>query len=147
MNVQDQIVADMKTAMKAHDKLTLNVVRMIKADLMNEKVKVGHDLTDEEVNTVVLRANKQRKESLEEFKKGNRDDLVQETEAELKVVAKYMPQQLSDDEVKQIVSDTIKEVGATSKADFGKVMGALMPKIKGKADGGKVNQLVKENLS
>lgn len=147
MTTQEQLNADMKTAMKAHDKLSLNVIRMIKADMMNEKVKLGHDLTDEEMDAVVNRANKQRKDSLEEFKKGNRDDLVEQTEQELAVVAKYMPEQLSDAELRQIVQDTIDQVGASSKADFGKAMGALMPKIKGKADGGQVNKIVQEILS
>jgi len=147
MSLVQTITDDMKTAMKARDKDTLSVIRMIKAALMNEKVKVNHELSDEEAQTVIAREYKQRKESFEEFKKGNRDDLVKGTEAELKIVGKYMPQQLSKEEIEKIVADTIASVGASSTSDFGKVMGAVMPKVKGKADGKLVNQAVKSQLS
>ncbi|HBO46732.1 MULTISPECIES: GatB/YqeY domain-containing protein [Pediococcus] len=147
MSLVQTITDDMKTAMKARDKDTLSVIRMIKAALMNEKVKVNHELSDEEAQTVIAREYKQRKESIEEFKKGNRDDLVKGTEAELKIVGKYMPQQLSKEEIEKIVADTIASVGASSTSDLGKVMGAVMPKVKGKADGKLVNQAVKSQLS
>lgn len=93
------------------------------------------------------REYKQRKESLAEFEKAGRQDLVDKTNAELKIVAKYMPKQLSEDDVLKIVNDTIAQVGATSMKDFGKVMGAVMPKVKGQADGKVVNQAVKKALS
>ncbi|WP_412990238.1 GatB/YqeY domain-containing protein [Pediococcus siamensis] len=147
MSIVETVTADMKTAMKARDKQTLSVIRMLKAALMNEKVKVNHELTDEEAQAVIAREYKQRKESLDEFQKGNREDLVTETQAELKVVEKYMPKQLSQAEIEKIVATTIAEVGATGTSDFGKVMGAVMPKVKGKADGKLVNQAVKSQLS
>lgn len=147
MSLVQTITDDMKTAMKTRDKDTLSVIRMLKAALMNEKVKVNHELSDEEAQTVIAREYKQRKESVEEFKKGNRDDLVKATEAELKIVEKYMPQQLTKEEIEKIVADTITSVGATGTSDFGKVMGAVMPKVKGKADGKLVNQAVKSQLS
>ncbi|MDT7014537.1 GatB/YqeY domain-containing protein [Levilactobacillus namurensis] len=147
MSLETQLTEDLKTAMKAHDKLTLSVVRMMKAAVMNEKVKQGHDLTPDEELTVVTRELKQRKESLEEFEKGHRDDLVQGVKAEIAIVEKYAPKQLSADEIAKIVADSIAKVGATSMGDFGKVMGAVMPQVKGKADGNQVNQAVKAQLS
>ncbi|GEL14448.1 GatB/YqeY domain-containing protein [Pediococcus cellicola] len=147
MSLVQTITDDMKTAMKARDKKTLSVIRMLKAALMNEKVKVNHELNDEEAQAVIAREYKQRKESLDEFKKGNREDLAADTQEELKVVEKYMPKQLSQAEIEKIVAETISTVGATNTADFGKVMGAVMPKVKGKADGKLVNQAVKSQLS
>jgi uncharacterized protein YqeY len=147
MNFTEQINNDLKTAMKAHDKLSLSVIRMIKSDLLNEQGRTGNELTEADFAAVINRAYKQRKDSINEFQKAGRDDLVAETEAELKVVANYMPEQLSDEELQKIINDVIAETGATSKADFGKVMGKLMPKVKGKADGSKVNEIVKNTLS
>ncbi|SMS14177.1 GatB/YqeY domain-containing protein [Levilactobacillus zymae] len=147
MSLEAQLNTDLKTAMKAHDKLTLNVVRMMKAVLTNEKIKQGHDLTPDEELTVVSRELKQRKESLDEFQKGNRDDLVAGVKAEIAIVEKYAPKQLSADEITKIVTDSIAKVGATGMGDFGKVMGAVMPQVKGKADGSLVNQTVKAQLN
>ncbi len=138
---------DMKTAMKAHDKVALTTIRLIKASLKNFELKVGHELTAAEELQVLSTEMKQRKDSVAEFAKGGRTDLVEQTEEEMKIVAKYLPQQLSKEEIGQIVQETIEETGATGKADFGKVMKALMPKVKGKADGAVVNALVTEKLS
>lgn len=146
MSLLDTLKKDMITAMKAKDKETLSVVRMLKASAQNEQIKLGHDLKPEEESALLAREYKQRKESLEEFKKAGREDLVEATNKELAVVAKYMPKQMSADEIKQTVADTIKEVGASGMKDFGKVMGAIMPKVKGKADGKEVNQAVKSAL-
>lgn len=137
---------DMKTAMKAKDKPTLSVVRMLKSAVMNEQINLGHDLTADEELAVLSRELKQRNDSVSEFKKAGRDDLVTSTSAEIEVVKKYMPAQLSETEVKKIVQETVTEVGAQSMADFGKVMGAVMPKLKGQADGKIVNQSVKQLL-
>ena len=147
MSLLETLTADMKTAMKAKDKDSLSVIRMLKSAATNEQINVGHDLTEEEELSVLSRELKQRKDSLAEFEKADREDLVAHTEMEIKVVEKYMPAQLSEAEVKQIIADTVKEVGAESKADFGKVMSAVMPKLKGQADGKLVNQTVKELLS
>ena len=107
MSLSDQIMADMKSAMKNHDKTTLNTVRMIKSALMNEKIKVGHDLTPDEELTVLNREKKQREESIDEFIKANRDDLAEETKKELAVVEKYMPKQMNQDELRAAVKETI----------------------------------------
>lgn len=137
---------DMKHAMKEHDKVKLNTVRLIKSALMNEKIKLGHELTPDDELTVLNREKKQREESIEEFQKGHRDDLVEQTKAELAVVEAYMPKQLSKAELDQIVQAAIAESGAKTKAEFGKVMKVLMPKIKGRADGKAASALVKEHL-
>ncbi|AKP65684.1 GatB YqeY domain-containing protein [Levilactobacillus koreensis JCM 16448] len=147
MSLETQLNTDLKTAMKAHDKLSLNVIRMMKAALTNEKVKQGHDLTPDEELTIVSRELKQRKESMEEFAKGNRDDLVEGVKAEIAIVEKYAPKQMSEDDVAKIVADSIAKVSASGMGDFGKVMGVVMPQVKGKADGAVVNKTVKAQLS
>lgn len=139
-------MSDMKEAMKARDKVKLNTVRMIKSALMNEKIKVGHELNSDEELTVLNREKKQREESIAEFTKANRNDLVDETKQELAVVETYLPKQLSERELTKVVSSTIEEVGAENKSDFGKVMKALMPKIKGKADGKAASNEVRNQL-
>ncbi|MCX8046657.1 MAG: GatB/YqeY domain-containing protein, partial [Anoxybacillus gonensis] len=107
----------------------------------------GKTLTEDEELTVLSRELKQRKDSLQEFEKAGRTDLVDKVKEEITVLELYMPKQLSEEELVQIVKETIAEVGASSKADMGKVMGAIMPKVKGKADGSLVNKLVQQHLS
>ncbi|MFB9769542.1 GatB/YqeY domain-containing protein [Lactiplantibacillus modestisalitolerans] len=147
MSLVEVLNGDLKAAMKARDKQSLSVLRMLKAALMNEQISAGHDLTADEEVSVLSRELKQRRESLSEFESANRQDLVDGVKAEIAIVEKYMPKQLSDEEVKQVVAETIKQVGATGKGDFGKVMGAVMPKLKGQADGKLINQTVKSLLN
>ena len=147
MSLLDSLQKDMVAAMKAKDKGRLATVRMLKAAVTNEQINVGHDLAPDEEVSVLSRELKQRKDSLEEFKAAGRDEAVQKLEEEIKVVEGYLPKQLSADEVKAVVEETINQVGATSKADFGKVMGAVMPKLKGKADGKLVNSTVMSLLN
>ena len=146
MSLSEQIMSDMKEAMKARDKVRLNTVRMIKSALMNEKIKAGHDLTAEEELTVLSREKKQREESIEEFTKANRKDLADETKQELAIVESYLPKQMTEEELNQAVSSAIAEVNAQGKSDFGKVMKVLMPKIKGKADGKAASNAVRKQL-
>ena len=146
MSLSEQIMSDMKEAMKARDKVRLNTVRMIKSALMNEKIKAGHDLTAEEELTVLSREKKQREESIEEFTKANRKDLADETKQELAIVESYLPKQMTQEELNQAVSSAIAEVTAQGKSDFGKVMKVLMPKIKGKADGKAASDVVRKQL-
>lgn len=146
MSVSNSINNDLKNAMKSHDKVALTVIRMIKTDLMNEKIKLGHDLSEDEELTVISREVKQHKESIDDFKRADRDDLVETQESEMKVLEKYAPKQLSQAEIDEVVSETINSVGASNMSDFGKVMGAVMPKVKGKADGSLVQKSVKNNL-
>ncbi|KHF41891.1 GatB/YqeY domain-containing protein [Halalkalibacter okhensis] len=147
MNLLERLNQDMKNAMKNKEKDRLSVIRMVKSSLQNEKYKLGRELTDDDSLTVLNRELKQRKDSLHEFEKANREDLASKLREEINVLEDYMPEQLSEEEVSQIVLETIAEVGASTKGDMGKVMGAIMPKVKGKADGGLVNRLVQKHLS
>ncbi len=134
--------------MKNKEKDKLTTFRMLKSSLQNEAIKLGkQELSEEEELTVLSREMKQRKDSLQEFDKAGRDDLVEKLRMELSYVQAYMPKQLSEDELTTIISDTITKIGASSKADMGKVMAALMPQVKGKADGSLVNKLVQQHLS
>ncbi|AOH55759.1 GatB/YqeY domain-containing protein [Peribacillus muralis] len=147
MSLLERLNNDMKQAMKNKEKDKLSVIRMLKASIQNEALKLRQDLTDNEELTVLSRELKQRKDSLQEFENAGRSDLVDKVRTELVYVEAYMPEQLSEEEISDIVQQTIKEVNATSKADMGRVMGALMPKVKGKADGSLVNKLVLQHLS
>lgn len=146
MSLLEQLTSDMKEAMKAKDKVTLGVVRMVKASVSNEQIKLGHDLTADEELVVLSREMKQRVEEMESYKDADRADLAEEIQGQIDVLKRYMPAQMSEEEVVAIVKETIAEVGASSKADLGKVMGALMPKVKGKADGKLVNTTVQSLL-
>lgn len=147
MSLLSRLNDDIKTAMKSKDKDVLSVLRMMKASIQNEEIKSGTSLTPDDELTVLSREMKQRKDSLEEFSKADRMDLVEKIEREILIVSKYMPEQLSDDELKSLIQEAVNATGASSMKDFGKVMGAIMPKTKGKADGQKVNAFVKEQLS
>ncbi|MCI2254494.1 GatB/YqeY domain-containing protein [Domibacillus sp. 8LH] len=148
MSLLGRLNDEMKQAMKNKEKEKLTVIRMLKAALQNESIKAGgRDLTEEEELTVLSREVKQRKDSLHEFEKAGREDLVAKIQTELTYVNEYMPEQLSEEEVSAIVEETIAETGASAKSDMGKVMAALMPKVKGKADGSLVNRLVQQKLS
>ncbi|KWW21685.1 MULTISPECIES: GatB/YqeY domain-containing protein [Bacillaceae] len=147
MSLLERLNNDMKQAMKNKEKDKLSVIRMLKASIQNEALKLRQDLTDNEELTVLSRELKQRKDSLQEFENAGRSDLVDKVRTELVYVEAYMPEQLSEEEISDIVQQTIEEVNATSKADMGRVMGALMPKVKGKADGSLVNKLVLQHLS
>lgn len=146
MSLLEQLTNDMKEAMKAKDKVTLGVVRMVKSSVSNEQIKLGHDLTADEELAVLSREMKQRVEELESYKDADREDLAEEIQGQIDVLKRYMPEQMSEEEVVAVVKETIAEVGASSKSDLGKVMGALMPKVKGKADGKLVNQTVQSLL-
>ncbi|MBC5637251.1 MULTISPECIES: GatB/YqeY domain-containing protein [Ornithinibacillus] len=148
MSLLTQLNDDMKQAMKSKDKEKLSVIRMVKASLQNESIKLGKsDLSEDEELSILSREMKQRKDSLQEFKSAGRDDLVEKLETEIKIIQEYMPKQLSDEELSAIIQETIQETGASSKKDMGKVMSAVMPKVKGKADGSKINKLVQEFLN
>ncbi|GAB3050808.1 GatB/YqeY domain-containing protein [Virgibacillus ainsalahensis] len=148
MTLLEQLNQDMKQAMKNKDKDKLKVIRMLKASLQNESIKLGNGtLSEDEELTILSRELKQRKDSLQEFESAGRDDLVKELESEINILQVYMPEQLSNEELEAIVQQTIQEVNATSKKDMGKVMSAVMPKVKGRADGSQINKLVQKQLS
>ena len=147
MSLLERLNNDMKQAMRNKEKDKLSVIRMIKASLQNEAIKLGAELSEEQELTILSREVKQRKDSLHEFEKAGREDLVEKIRTELGFVELYMPEQLSEAEVLKIVEETVAETGAKTKADMGKVMAAIMPKVKGKADGALINKLVQQHLS
>ncbi|BBM19158.1 hypothetical protein G15_2830 [Enterococcus avium] len=147
MSLLTTLNEDMKQAMRAKDKETLQVIRMLKASIQNEQIKKGQDLNDEEELTVLSREMKQRRDSLTEFEKADRTDLAEKVKKEIVIVENYLPAQLSEEEIRAIVQEAVTNTGATSPKEFGKVMGAVMPKVKGKADGNQVNAIVKELLN
>lgn len=147
MNFLDRLNHDLKEAMRSKDKVRLSVIRMVKGAMQNEAIQFKKDmLTEDEALTVLLREVKQRKDSLQEFEKANRQDLAAKLQEELQILDEYMPEQLSEDELRKIVSQAIEETGATSKKDIGKVMSYVLPKVKGEADGGIVNKIVQQLL-
>jgi uncharacterized protein YqeY len=146
MSLAERLNADMKEAMKNKDKFTLSVIRMIRSSLQNIEIDQRRELTEQDVLDVLNREVKQRKDALQEFEKAGRDDLVEQLAQEIEVILAYLPKQLTEEEIKAIVQQTIVEVGVSSKAEMGKLMGALMPKVKGIADGKLVNQIVQASL-
>ncbi|WP_054950031.1 GatB/YqeY domain-containing protein [Numidum massiliense] len=147
MSLADRLVEDMKAAMKAKDKDTLSVIRMVRAAINNAQIDRGQPLSDAEVTEILAKELKQRNDSLREFSKAGRADLTAKTEREIDILKRYLPEQLSEEQLRLLVQDTIQATGARSKADMGKVMAALMPQVKGRADGKLVNRLVQEALS
>lgn len=146
MSLNERLNEDMKQAMRNKEKFELSVIRQIRSAIKYIEIDERKELNDEEVLHIINREVKQRKDSLQDFEKAGRDDLVEKINLELTIISKYLPQQLSEEEIQAIVKQTILEVGASSKADMGKVMGALMPKVSGRADGKIVNQIVQQML-
>ena len=146
MSLDQTLLNDMKQAMKNKDKETVSVIRMLRSALQNEAIKKSGSLSEEDELAVLSRELKQRKDSLQAFDKADRHDLVEKLEFEIKVLQNYLPKQLTNEELEQIIQETINEVGASSKKDFGKVMSTVMPKVKGRADGKIVNQIVQKYL-
>ena len=146
MSLKEQLTTDMKEAMKSHDKDRLAVIRMVRGAIRQQEIDGQKELSDEDVIAVMSKEIKMRKDSIEEFKKGGREDLIAKTQAEIDVLMPYMPAQLSEDEVRELVKAAVAETGAATPKDMGKVMEALMPKVKGRADGKLVNTLVRSML-
>ena len=148
MTLKEQLMADMKDAMKAKEdgKLRLGVIRMVRSAIRQKEIDGHLDLDDNGVSDVIAKELKQRKDSLAEFEKGGRADLIEKTQAEIQVLLSYLPEQLSEEEIQKLVAAAIEESGAKTPKDMGKVMAILMPKVKGKADGKLVNETVKKAL-
>lgn len=149
MSLQDRLMEDMKAAMKAKEagKLRLSVIRMSRAAIRNIEIDNHKSLNDDEVIEVLAKEVKQRRDSIEEYKKANRQDVVDTLNQEIAILMEYLPKQMSSEEIRQLVQEAISSTGAKGPKDMGKVMGKLMPQVKGKADGKLVNQIVKELLS
>ncbi|MDD4320272.1 MAG: GatB/YqeY domain-containing protein [Acidaminococcaceae bacterium] len=148
MSIKDLLNADMKQAMKDREagKLALGVIRMARSNIRKIEIDDKKDLSDDEVLVVLMKEVKMRQDSIEEFKKAGRMELVEQNEKEIAVLQKYLPQQLSDEELKLLVQEAANECGATSLKDMGKIMPVVMGKTKGRADGKRINLLVREIL-
>ncbi|MCB0261068.1 MAG: GatB/YqeY domain-containing protein [Calditrichaeota bacterium] len=147
MGLLEKLTEDMKAAMKAGDKLLLETVRSLRGDIKNAQIEKGAELDDEEILQVIARAAKKRRDAIAEYRKYGREDKAEAEQAELTVIDTYLPEQLGREEIEKVVLETIAQVNAASMSDFGKVMGAVMPKLKGKADGSMVQQVVRAKLS
>ncbi|AJQ27229.1 GatB/YqeY domain-containing protein [Pelosinus fermentans] len=149
MSLKERLTEDMKQAMKDKEsgKLRLSVIRMVRANIKNVEIDSKQELSDDEVLGVVSKEVKMRRDSIEEFTKGNRLDLVENLEQEIEVLMKYLPEQLSETEVRTLVEQAVAESKAVSPKEMGKVMAVLMPKVKGRADGKLVNTIVREMLN
>ncbi len=147
MGLNEQLMDDQKDAMRKRQEVRLSAIRMARAAIINESIDKRRPLTDAEVLVVLSRLVKQRRESIEEFTKGNRPDLVAREQEELDLMLSYMPKQMSRDEIAEAARATIQQVGATGPGDFGKVMSKLAPELKGRADGRLVGEVVKTLLA
>ncbi len=151
MPIKEAILEDLKTSMKAKDTATTLVLRSLKAKILEKEIeeRTGGEsvLSDEQVIEVLMKAAKQRKESITQFEAGGREDLVEKEKSELAIIEKYLPKMMSVEEVRVVVKDQIAKMNATSMAEMGKVMGALMGRLKGKAEGAIISTVVKEELS
>ena len=147
MDINTKLNGEMVAAAKSQDKIRLSAVRMIKSTLHNKEISLMRPLNEAEVLQVLSSMIKQRKDSIEQYAKGGRKDLVEKEEAELKVIQEFMPAQMSEEEVDAIIKKTIEEAGAVSVKDMGKVMKMVVPKLTGVADGKIVSEKVKAFLS
>jgi gatB/yqey domain protein len=146
MLLMEKLTADMKEAMKQGEKERLSVIRLVRGAVRQGAIDGKKILSDDEVIGIITKEVKMRRDSIEEFERGKRADLVEKAEEEIALLMPYLPSQLSIDEVKKIVEEAVAEVGATTAKDMGKVMGALMPRVKGRADGKLVNEIVRSIL-
>ena len=146
MSLMEKLTADMKEAMKHGEKERLSVIRLVRGAVRQAEIDGKQTLSDDEIIGVITKEVKMRRDSIEEFERGNRADLVEKTQAEIAILMPYLPEQLSADEVRRIVEAAVSEVGATTAKDMGKVMGVLMPRVKGRADGKLVNEIVRSLL-
>lgn len=146
MTIQERLVQDMKAALKSSKKIELETIRMAIAQIKNATIEKGKDLSEEEIIQVLAKEVKRRKESIKLYDEGGRQDLVERETQELEIIRSYLPEALSEKELNDMVDQAIKEINAEGMGDMGKVMGLIMPQVKGRADGKHVQELVKKKL-
>lgn len=147
MSLKEQLLNDMKTAMRDKDILRKNAVQMVRAAVLQIEKDKQVTLSDPEIVEVIAKEVKKRRDAIPDYQRGGREDLVENLKAEIAALEGYLPEQLSEAELKTLVAEAIAQTGAASMCDMGKVMGYLMPKVSGRADGKQINQLVKNLLS
>ncbi len=146
MSLSEKIEKDLKESLKSGDKNRLSILRMVKSAVKNKEIEKGDPLTDEDIQAVFRSFSKKAGESIEQFSRAGRDELAEKEKAELAVLQEYLPKQLGEEDIRKAVRDVIDETGAAGVKDMGRVMKAVMSKLKGQADGRLVNNLVKETL-
>ncbi len=147
---KQQLQENLKQSMLAKDELKTSVLRLLLSAINYYEIQkggAGYEASDEDVLTIIQKEVKQRRDSIEQYKAGNRPDLADKEQKELEILQTYLPAQMSEEEIRNLVKEAISQTSATSISDMGRIMGALMPKIKGKADGTLVSQIVKTELS
>jgi hypothetical protein len=146
MTLKDRLLSDMRTAMKERASFKKSVISMVRAAVLQIEKDKKTQLNDQGVIEVIAKEVKSRKEAIEMFRQGGRQDLIDKNEKEIEILSEYLPPQLSEAEIKEIIEDAVNKTGAAGLKDMGRVMGAVMPKVKGRAEGSIVNRLVKELL-
>lgn len=147
MNLKEKIEHDLIDSMKAHDENKLSVLRMLKSAIKNIEIAKQKDLEEADVLQVIQSQIKSRRDSIDLYNKGGRPELAEKEESEIKILIEYLPEQLGEEEIKAIVAKAVTELGAAGMQDMGKVMGKIMPEVRGKADSTLVSQIVKESLT
>ncbi len=145
--LKDRLKNDLKEAMKSKDTFKRDVVRFLMSAIKQVEVDERRELSDEDIQRIIQKSVKQREDAATQYKEGGREDLFEKEMKEAEILKSYLPKQLSDEELRAIIEETIKEVGASSMKDMGKVMGAVIKKTVGQADGKRINAIVKELLS
>ncbi|SHH65561.1 GatB/YqeY domain-containing protein [Sporanaerobacter acetigenes] len=146
MSLKEKLMEDMKSSMKNKDTLRKNTITMVRASIKQREVDERIELTDEDIIDIIAKQVKEKRDVIQDFEKGGREDLVEQTKKEMEILLEYLPKQLTEEEVEEIVKETIKEVDAKSIKDIGLIMKSVMPKIKGKADGSMVNSIARKYL-
>ncbi|WP_352404898.1 GatB/YqeY domain-containing protein [Sporanaerobacter acetigenes] len=146
MSLKEKLMEDMKSSMKNKDTLRKNTITMVRANIKQREVDERVELTDEDIIDIIAKQVKEKRDVIQDFEKGGREDLVEQTKKEMEILLEYLPKQLTEEEVEEIVKETIKEVDAKSIKDIGLIMKSVMPKIKGKADGSMVNSIARKYL-
>ena len=147
MPLKSRITEEIKSSLKNGDKGRVSALRLLLSAIKQKEIDSRSELSDQDIIQIITKLAKQRKESINQYSKANRTDLVQKEELDLKVLSSYLPSQLDDEELKAVVEQTLQEMASTNKSELGKVMGVLTKKLKGKADMSKVSKLVKEKLN
>lgn len=146
MSLKDKLMEDLKDSMRNKDVIKKNTITMIRAAIKQKEVDDRSEKTEEDIIDIISKQLKEKRGAIEDFKKGNRQDLVDLTEKEIDILLEYLPKQLSEEELEKIVAEAIKETNATSMKDIGMIMKTVMPKVKGRADGNMVNNIIKKIL-
>ena len=145
--MKDNLQKDLICAMKEHNKKVIDVIKLVKASIVNEEIRLKRELTDEEVLSIITKQVKMRKDAIIDFEKASRDDLINEYNEEIDILNKYLPKELTDEEIIIIIDEAFNVINPTSQSDFGKIMKEVTPKLKNRCDMSKVSKIIKDKLS